>query len=91
MMKIEIDDLMQKADFKALFVTGACMHNPFMVYLAGGTYHVSQAELIKKPGTQGVLFHQDMERDEAAKTGFNLQGNRVGRIRSIQAETKSDE
>jgi Xaa-Pro aminopeptidase len=40
-----------------------------MYYLTGGG-HVSHAMLIKKCGEDAILFHGDMERDEAAKSGL---------------------
>jgi Xaa-Pro aminopeptidase len=42
-----------------------------MYYLTGGG-HVSNAVLIKKRGDPGVLFCNDMERDEAAKSGLKV-------------------
>jgi Xaa-Pro aminopeptidase len=40
-----------------------------MYYMTGGG-HVSHAVLIKKRGEDAILFHGDMERDEAAKSGL---------------------
>ncbi len=68
-MKTDIDALMQTSQIDALLVVGPAQHNPYMVYLTGGG-HVTQADLIKKRGEKGVLFHSSMERDEAAKTGL---------------------
>ena len=68
-MKTDIDSLMQANDIDALLVTGAGQHNPAMVYLTGGG-HLTTADLIKLRGQPAVLFHQDMERDEAARTGL---------------------
>ncbi len=68
-MKTDIDALMQANQIDALLVVGPAQHNPYMVYLTGGG-HVTHADLIKKRGETGVLFHGAMERDEAAKTGL---------------------
>lgn len=68
-MKSDIDAAMQKNDLDALIVFGHAEYNPPMYYLTGGG-HVSHAVLIKKRGEEAVLFHGDMERDEAAKSGL---------------------
>lgn len=68
-MKTEVDALMQQQNIDYLLVTGSGRHNPFMVYLTGGG-HFSEADLIKKRGEEGVLFHSPIERDEAARTGL---------------------
>ena len=69
-MKSDIDAIMQASNLDALIVFGNAEHNPPMYYLTGGG-HVSHAVLIKKSGEEAVLFHGDMERDEAAKSGLN--------------------
>ena len=68
-MKSDLDSLMQARNLDAVLVSGNATHNPPMYYLTGGG-HVSAATLIKKRGEPAVLFHQDMERDEAAKSGL---------------------
>ncbi len=70
-MKSDIDAIMQASNLDALIVFGNAEHNPPMYYLTGGG-HVSHAVLIKKRGEEAVLFHGDMERDEAAKSGLRL-------------------
>ena len=70
-MKSDIDAIMQASNLDALIVFGNAEHNPPMYYLTGGG-HVSHAVLIKKRGEEAVLFHGDMERDEAAKSGLKL-------------------
>jgi Xaa-Pro aminopeptidase len=55
----------------AIIIFGNAEHNPPMTYMTGGG-HVSHATLIKKRGEGAVLFHGDMERDEAAKSGLKL-------------------
>ncbi|MCJ7583603.1 MAG: M24 family metallopeptidase [Anaerolineales bacterium] len=68
-MKSDLDALMQDKSLDAILVIGNAEHNPPMYYLTGGG-HVSGATLIKKRGEEAVLFHQDMERGEAAKSGL---------------------
>ncbi|MBI5703013.1 MAG: M24 family metallopeptidase [Chloroflexota bacterium] len=68
-MKSDLDAIMQANSLDALIVFGNAEHNPPMYYLTGGG-HVSHATLIKKRGEAAVLFHGDMERDEAAKSGL---------------------
>src|SRR5215510_4455848 len=68
-MKSDIDAMMQTRNLDALIVFGNAEHNPPMYYFTGGG-HVSHATLIKKRGEAPVLFHGDMERDEAAKSGL---------------------
>jgi Xaa-Pro aminopeptidase len=65
-MKSDIDAIMQAHDIDVLFIVGPAQHNPAMVYMTGGG-HLTNADLIKKRGEPGVLFHGPMERDEAAK------------------------
>lgn len=68
-MKTDLDRLMEKHNLDAVLVSGAANHNPPMYYLTGGA-HLTSATLIKRRGEPAVLFHQDMEREEAAKTGL---------------------
>lgn len=71
-MKSDLDALMQARNLDALLVLGSAEHNPPMYYFTGGG-HVSGAALIKKRGEAPILFYNDMERDEAAKTGLQTQ------------------
>jgi Xaa-Pro aminopeptidase len=68
-MKSDLDALMQSKNLNAILVFGNAEHNPPMYYFVGGR-HVSNALLIKKVDEEPVLFHNTMERDEAAKSGF---------------------
>jgi len=68
-MKSDIDSIMQAKNLEALIIFGHGEHNPPMYYFTGGG-HIMHATLIKKRGEEPVLFHGDMERDEAAKTGL---------------------
>jgi len=68
-MKSDVDRLMQEKGYDALLITGPAQHNPAMVYMTGGG-HMTHADLIKPRGREPVLFHNPMERDEAAATGL---------------------
>ena len=68
-MKSDLDALMQARKLDALLVFGDAEYNPPMYYFTGGG-HISGALLIKKAGKEPVLFYNDMERDEAAKSGL---------------------
>jgi Xaa-Pro aminopeptidase len=68
-MRTDIDALMQAQQLDAILVTGSAQHNPMMHYFTGNG-HISQADLVKKRGSEPVLFYNSMERDEAAKTGL---------------------
>lgn len=70
-MKSDIDTLMQAKNLDAILVLGNAENNPPMYYLTGGG-HVSNATLIKKRGKKAVLYCNDMERDEAAKSGLEV-------------------
>jgi len=70
-MKSDIDAIMQSKNINAILVTGNTDHNPPMYYLTGGG-HIDAATLIKKRGVDPVLFCNDMEREEAAKTGLKI-------------------
>ena len=68
-MKSDLDTLMRMRELDAILVIGNATHNPPMYYLTGGG-HVTGATLIKKPGDEPVLYCNDMEREEAARSGL---------------------
>lgn len=68
-MKADIDQLMQDQGYDILLITGSAQHNPMMTYFTGSV-HVSDADLIKKRGSEPVIFCNAMEREEAAKAGL---------------------
>jgi Xaa-Pro aminopeptidase len=70
-MKFDLDALMQSKNLDIILVVGNATHNPPMYYLTGGG-HVNAAMLIKKRGEGAVLFCNDMEREEAAKSGLKV-------------------
>jgi Xaa-Pro aminopeptidase len=70
-MKSDIDALMGAKNLDAIFVIGSAENNPPMYYLTGGG-HVSAAVLIKKRGEDAIIYCNDMEREEAAKSGLQV-------------------
>ncbi len=70
-MKKDIDQLMQKHNVDVIWVRGAATNNPTMYYLTGGG-HITNADLFYRAGKTPILMHGTMERDEAAKTGYEL-------------------
>src|SRR5688572_367351 len=68
-MKSDLDALMKDRNMDAILVLGDAEHNPPMYYFVGGG-DVSGALLLRKCGEAAVLFYNDMERDEAAKSGL---------------------
>jgi len=49
-MKRDIDILMRQQHADALWISGAALHNPSMVYFTKGI-HVTQADLFYRPGS----------------------------------------
>ena len=84
-MKSELDELMQARDMAGLLVVGNAQHNPPMTYLTGGG-HVSSAVLIQKRGTPPVLFCNNMEREEAAKSGLKIMPLAFAPLRQLLQE-----
>jgi Xaa-Pro aminopeptidase len=70
-MKSELDTLMKARNLDAMLIMGNATHNPPMYYMTGGG-HVSSALLIKKIGESAILVCNDMEREEAAKSGLKI-------------------
>ncbi|HSJ89422.1 MAG TPA: M24 family metallopeptidase [Anaerolineales bacterium] len=89
-MKSDLDALMQARHLDALLVLGDAEHNPAMYYFVGGG-HVSDALLLKKVGKEPVLFYNDMERDEAAKSGLKtVSYNDYGATSDLLQEAQND-
>jgi Xaa-Pro aminopeptidase len=88
-MRSDLDAIMQANDIDVLLVVGPAQHNPAMFYLTGGG-HITGADLIKKRGETGVIFHGPMERDEAAKTGLITRSYGSYSYREIMAEAGGD-
>jgi Xaa-Pro aminopeptidase len=70
-VKSELDTLMEARNLDALLVLGNATHNPPMYYLTGGG-HVTGATLLKKRGCEPMLYCNDMEREEAAKSALHV-------------------
>jgi len=68
-MKKDIDQLLESRNLDGLLIVGPGQHNPAMYYFTGGG-HLTSAILVKKRGSEPLLVHYSMERDEAAKTGL---------------------
>ena len=88
-MKKDIDNLMKKRDLDAILIIGPGQHNPPMYYMTGGG-HLTQAMLIKKRGSEPLLFHQPMERDEAAKTGLTTKSLNDYRFNELLKEANGN-
>ncbi len=70
-MKSDLPALMKDRNLDALLVLGDALHNSPMVYFTG-VVHVTEALLVIKRGEDPVLFCHNMERGEAAATGFAI-------------------
>ena len=70
-MKKDLEHIIKTNNIDALWISGAAQHNPSMTYFTGNV-HVTGADLFIIPGRQPILFHGMMEREEAAKTGYEL-------------------
>ncbi len=68
-MKSDLDARMKTNNLDAIIVIGDATHNPPMFYLTGGG-HISGATLIKKRDSQPVIYCNDMEREEASRSGL---------------------
>ncbi len=68
-MKNDLDSIMQANQIDAILATGPGDHNPAVVYLTGGG-NLTNADVLKLSGQAPILFHSDIERDEAARTGL---------------------
>ncbi len=88
-MKADLDRLMEERGLEALLVSGPARHNPPMYYLTGGA-HLTSATLIKPRGEPPILFHQDMEREEAAKTGLQCISYRSYPWQALLEEAQGD-
>ncbi len=68
-MRRDLDKIMTEQGVDALLIFGDAQHNPAMYYFTGGG-HVSHALIVKRRHRPAVLFHNDMEREEAARSGL---------------------
>lgn len=88
-MKSDLDTLMKARNLDAMLVLGDAENNPPMYYFVGGG-HVSGALLIKKQGEAPVLYYNDMERDEAAKSGLKTRSFNEYPIQDFLEQANSD-
>ena len=88
-MKSDLDALMKARQLDALLVFGSAEHNPAMYYFVGGG-HVSETLLIKKAGQEPILFYNDMERDEAAKSGLKIVSFSEFPVSEFEEQAKGD-
>jgi len=88
-MKQHIDTLMQQNHVDALWISGAGQHNSAMVYFTG-IAHLTGADLFVIPGRTPILCHGPMERDEAAKSGFDLLSYAEFDLSALLKETGGD-
>ena len=88
-MKSDLDALMQARNLDALLVLGNAEHNPPMYYFVGGG-HVSDALLVKKRGEVPVLYYNDMERGEAAKSGLKTRSFNEFDWNELRKQANSD-
>ncbi|MCF6278236.1 MAG: M24 family metallopeptidase, partial [Anaerolineales bacterium] len=86
-MKIDLDRIMQDRKIDALLVLGDAEHNAPMYSLTGGG-HVHAAPLVKLRGKTATLFHNDMEREEAAKSGLKTIPYSHFPLKALQTEAK---
>ena len=89
-MKSDLDTLMQAAGLDAILVLGSAEANPPMYYFVGGG-HVSNALLIKRAGKEPVLFYNDMERDEAARSGLKTVSFSEYPVSDFEQESNGDQ
>ena len=80
---------MQQNKVDALWISGRGQHNAAMVYFTG-IAHLTDADLFIIPGKTPTLCHGSMERDEAAKSGFNLVCYANYDINALIKEAKGD-
>ena len=88
-MRSDLQQLMKEHEINALLVTGRADHNPAMGYLTGGA-HLTAADILLKAGETGMVFCNGMEREEAAKTGFDVQLYSQFPLEDLIKEAKGD-
>ena len=88
-MKSDLDQLMQDRNLDALLILGDAEHNAPMYYMTGGG-HVNDATLIKPRGKAATLYHNDMEREEAAQTGLKTVSYSKYSLKKLRKEAKGD-
>jgi Xaa-Pro aminopeptidase len=80
---------MEDRNLDAILITGPVQHNPAMYYFTGKV-HVTNADLIKKRGKPPILFHNPMEREEAARTDIRTKNLAEYRLKELLEECDGD-
>ncbi|MFZ5809104.1 MAG: M24 family metallopeptidase [Chloroflexota bacterium] len=89
-MKQDIDRIMQEKQIDAILVTGPAQHNPAMYYFTGGI-HLTHGELLKVVGCEPKLYYSSsMEREEAARSGLDVQSTEVFNPRQLLEDAKGN-
>jgi Xaa-Pro aminopeptidase len=70
-MKQDLDRYLEESNLDGLLVLGPAMHNPAMAYFTGPV-HVGWGVLALPRGGAGTLYAADMEREEAARSGYRV-------------------
>jgi len=88
-VKSDLDALMKAKNLDAVLILGDAENNPPMYYFVGGG-HVSGALLVKRRGEEPILFYNDMERDEAAKSGLKTRSFNEYPIQDFMEQADGD-
>src|SRR3972149_2844722 len=70
-MKEDLDRYLEEAGLDGLLVMGPAAHNANMTYFPGPA-HIGWGVLARKRNTPPVLYCNDMERDEVARSGLRF-------------------
>lgn len=90
-MKSDLDALMQASGIDAILVTGPGDHNPAMVYMTGNAeLTLTNADVIKLRGRPPVLFHSDIERDEAVRSSLTTKNLAEYQLSELLEEVNGD-
>jgi len=81
-----LQNLMESANADALWVSGPAQHNPSMVYFTG-ICHMSVADLFLVKGKEPIILCNPMEREEAAKSGFQTLSTSNYDLKALLKET----
>lgn len=83
-MKADLDKLMEERGLDAMVISGPLSGNNPLLYMVG-TAGVSHATVVKKRGSDPLLLHGLMEREEATKSGLRMADyNDVGWLDILQ-------
>jgi len=89
-MKSDLPELMRQSNLDALLITGSAQHNAAMTYFTGSV-HVGQADLlVPRDGEPVLVFHNPMEREEAAATGLRTKNSEVYKPMELLQQSGGD-